>query len=288
MSDSLAEDASKPSPWTIAASDATFQAEVIDRSHQLPVVVDFWASWCAPCRMLGPILESLAEEYAGKFLLAKADTEKAQQAAAHFGVQSIPAVFSVIDGQPDDYFVGLLPESQIRLWLDRMLQRGDLARARRLEGSDPPAAMAIYRQALEENPNQVEASMGLARALAANSQHQEARDLIAALEKRGFLEPEGQRIKAQLELAQSQGDLGKLAAAAADANALPAQLQYAQALAGAGRYNEALDLCLSLVERDRSGVGEQARQTMVDIFRVLGADSDLARDYRRKLTMLLY
>ena len=276
------------SPWFVSVTDETFEKIVIEGSKERPVAVDFWAAWCGPCRMLGPLLEKLAEEYDGKFLLAKADTEVCQRAAMQFNVQSIPAVFSAVDGQVDDYFVGVLPEGQLHLWLGRMIERSEMAAARRDESGNPAAAEAVYRRVVAEKPNDIDATLGLARALLAQSKREEAQELIATLEKRGYLEPEAQRIKAQLDLGGERGDLAGLEKAAANRDDLPAQLRLAQGFAGAERFPEALDLCLTLVERDRPGVGEQARQLMIDIFRVLGPDSDVARDYRRKLTTLLY
>src|SRR5438876_7604816 len=144
-------DAPQKSPWVIDARQETFQQEVVERSRGVPVVIDFWATWCQPCLLLGPILEKLADEYQGKFLLVKAETEKLPNIAAAFGVQSIPAVYGLRDGQLVDYFVGLLSEAQIRAWLDRLLPTPAeqlVAEAARLEQSDPAAAEARYREAV--------------------------------------------------------------------------------------------------------------------------------------------
>src|SRR5215211_204542 len=112
---------SDPSPSIIEATPETFQRDVIDRSHEVPVLVDFWAAWCQPCRLLGPVLERLANEYEGKFLLAKADTERLPEIAASFGVRSIPAVYGLRDGQVVDGFVGVQPEAEIRSFINRLL-----------------------------------------------------------------------------------------------------------------------------------------------------------------------
>ena len=109
------------SPWIIDVTDENFEVEVLERSQTATVVVDFWAEWCGPCRMLGPILEKLAVEFDGNFILAKADTEKASKAAGQFGVQSIPAVYGLRDGQVVDGFMGALPEEQIRQWLQKLM-----------------------------------------------------------------------------------------------------------------------------------------------------------------------
>src|SRR5262245_40622728 len=110
-----------PSPWIIDVKTETFEADIVERSFEVPIVIDFWATWCQPCRQLAPLLESLANEYAGKFVLAKANVDELPQIAGAFGVQSIPHVFAVRDGQPIDQFVGVLTEAQLREWLGAIL-----------------------------------------------------------------------------------------------------------------------------------------------------------------------
>ncbi|MBC8872001.1 MAG: tetratricopeptide repeat protein [Planctomycetes bacterium] len=276
--------------WIVDTTAEAFENDVLARSRELPVVVDFWAEWCAPCRMLGPILEKLATEYAGRFVLVRADSDRLPEAAMSFGVQSIPAVFAVLDGQIADAFTGALPESQIRQWLDRMLLSDCLAQASRLETSDPKKAETKYREVLVESPNESAASIGLARVLLAQDREDEARDVIQQLEDRGFLEPEAEKVKAHLQLRDSSNiDVdSRREAAEANPDNLQAQLGLGEALAGNAQYQEALDIFLALVERDRRGVGEAARKLMIDIFRVLPADSDLVSEYRRKLSTVLY
>lgn len=278
------------SSYVVETTSRTFERDVFERSRELPVVVDFWAAWCGPCRMLGPLLEQLADQYEGRFVLVKANTEEVPDAAAAFGVQSIPAVFAVVGGKICSSFVGLLPEPQIREWLDQILTQGLLQEAQDAEPDRPEVAEALYRTALDQSPGDAHASIGLARTLLAQDRVQEAQSVLAQLESRGYLEPEAEKLKAVLAMRSKQGlDITEVrAAAAAQPENLALQLQLAEALSGIGRYQEALDLCLILVERDRKGVGESARQMMVDIFRVLPDDSELTRDYRRKLSMLLY
>lgn len=278
------------SPWITETTDNTFEQDVIERSRERPVVVDFWATWCGPCRMLGPILEKLAGEYAGRFQLVKAETDRNQQAAASFNVSSIPAVFAVVNGEVVDYFAGALPEPQLRAWLERLLAMADAADVQRLESTDPAAAIARYRELLAQHPNQPQLQIGLARVLQAQGELDEARKIIDKLEARGFLEPEAQQVKSALVLAsQPQGDLATLeAAAAAEPENLDKQLALARALAGAERYEEALQRALSVIQTRRDGPGEEARQLMIDIFRVLPGDSELTGTYRRKLASVLY
>ena len=283
------------SPWILEAKPETFQVDVIDRSRELPVVVDFWAEWCQPCRMLGPTLEKLAVEYAGKFLLVKAETERVPQAAEQFGVQSIPAVYALRDGELVDMFVGLLPEAQIRDWLDRLIPSPAellVAAARQLEASDPAAAEVKYREAASLAPDLPAATIGLARVLLAQNRIVEARTLVDELEARGFLEPEAERLKSQLELHVTGQQAGSVescrAAAAANPDDLELQLKLAESLAAAGEYEEALQVALALVERGRKQFTEPARKIMVDIFNLLPADSELTTNYRRRLSTALY
>jgi putative thioredoxin len=277
-------------PLLIDTSNETFDTDVFERSRDLPVVVDFWAEWCAPCRKLGPILERLAAEYAGRFVLARADSDRLREAAMRFRVQSIPAVFGVVDGEIVDAFMGALPESQIRMWLDRLLLTSCLAQAGRLEAADPVRAEEKYREVLAESPRETAASIGLARVLLAQDREDETRDVIRQLESRGFLEPEAEKVKAHLQLRESSNiDVdSRRQAAEADPDNLQAQLDLGEALAGSGRHQEALGILLSLVERDRHGVGESARKMMLDVFRVLPDDSELVQQYRRKLSTVLY
>jgi putative thioredoxin len=276
-------------PIVVEPTAETFVAEVVERSHLVPVVVDFWAEWCQPCRILGPILEKLAAEYQGRFVLVKADTEKLSEIASGFGVRSIPAVFAIRDGQVVDSFVGVLPEASIRAWLDRIMPTPAellVQEAKALEPSDLEAAGAKYQEAEILAPAESSPKIGLARVAMARGRLDEARVILGQLERRGFLEPEAETLKAQLT--EAVGDLDSLLA---DHQANPSnkarQRELAEALASAGRYEEALRLALDLVETDRRGSGEPARKLMIAIFQLLPADSSLANDYRRKLSVAL-
>lgn len=278
------------SPFVIHPTRETFDTDVMQRSQLVPVVIDFWAEWCAPCRMLAPILEKLADEYDGKFILAKVNTEEVPEAAAAFGVQSIPAVFGLIDGSIADTFMGAIPEAQIREWLNRLLNSRDLAEAKALEEHHPEDSEAKYRQVLQQTAGTPEASIGLARVLMSQQKEKEAEEIIAKLESRGFLEPEAQKIRAALQLHQ-KGDVDIDAARqAAEANPddLSAQFALAEALAGVEEHQAAMDICLDLIERDRKNMGETARTFMIEVLRALPEDDELVSEYRRKLAMLLY
>ena len=281
--------------WIVETSPESFSDDVLEQSKRVPVVVDFWAPWCAPCRALGPILEKLATDYGGRFILVKADTEKVPQQAADFGVQSIPAVYGVRDGKIVDYFMGLVPETQLRVWLDQFLPteaQNLTAEATRLVESDPATAEHKYREAMRLDSNEAAAPIGLAKLLLSQDRQEESRQLIVELERRGFLEPEAEKIRAALDLQDKGQRTGGIeecrAAAMANPDDLNLQFRLAEALAAVQRYNEALPICLDLVSRDRKGIGESARQVMVNIFRLLPDDSPLTSTYRRKLSMALY
>jgi putative thioredoxin len=288
-------DSAAKSPWVIDADEANFQRDAVERSRELLVVVDFWAAWCQPCRLLGPILEQLAVDYAGKFLLVKADVDKLPQVAAGFGVESIPAVYAVRDGQLVDFFVGLLSEPQIRAWIDRLLPtpaESLVAEGRRLAGSDQAAAESKYRAAIELDPNLAAAKIGLAELLLGQGRGDDVRSILNQLEERGFLEPEAEKLKAQIHLAQagaSRVDLDQLAAKVkANPSDLAAKLELAEALAGAQQYEEALEAALAIVSLHDKRFTDAARTLMVDIFRTLGDESELTTTYRRRLSTALY
>ncbi|MBI5761007.1 MAG: thioredoxin, partial [Planctomycetales bacterium] len=193
------------SPWIIDVTEENFDAAVVQRSNDVPVVVDFWATWCAPCRQLGPILEKLATEGAGAFLLAKVDVDQQPGIAQHFGVSSIPHVFAIHAGQLVNQFTGALPESQIREWLQTLQPSATeklLAEAKALEQTDPTAAEAKLREALELAPERSdEIQLRLARLMLAQHRLTESRDIITSLEeRRGYLEPEAEQIKAELDM----------------------------------------------------------------------------------------
>ncbi len=280
--------------YVLDVTSETFAREVIDRSWTIPVIVDFWAPWCAPCRQLGPVLEKLAGEYGGRFLLAKLDIDRNPDIAGEFGIRSIPAVLGIRDGAVYDGFVGAQAEAAVRIWLDRLLPteaEALTAQARGLETSDPREAEARYGQALALQADLPQAQVGLARLALAAGQLQTAAAWIAALERRGFLEPEAEKVKAELTLrAQAQG-AGSVEAARAALAAHPDDLglkfALAEALAAARQYADALALCLELVERDRKGYGERARQTMVAIFQLLPPDHELVTEYQRQLSLVL-
>jgi putative thioredoxin len=259
------------------------------------VIVDFWATWCGPCRQLAPILERIVEQHQGKVVLAKVNIDQAQDLAAAFAVQSIPYVVAIREGAPVSHFRGLLPEEQLQKWVEALLPSPAEQLVREgagLEAGDPAAAEQRFRQAVSLEPQNDAAKVHLARVLLTQDREDESRQLISELEKQGFLSPEAEKIKSALDLRQAAHEAGSVDDARKAAQAAPdnlkLQLRLADSLAADGRPEEALDICLDLIRRDKTGVGATAKQTMLKIFDVLGAESDLVGAYRRKLTSLLY
>jgi len=278
------------SPWIVDITRERFETDVLTRSQLVPIIVDFWAPWCQPCRTLGPLLEQMADEYDGRFVLAKVNTEELSDIAAQFQVQSIPTVFALFEEQVIDQFQGLMPEAELRRWIEGPLRIAKLREAGLAEASDIDRAVELYGEILADEPVHPQATARMADIRLAAGRIEDAKQLIEKLSARGFLEPEAERVQAALRFAEQV--VPPLEALRQTLEAEPTRLEsrfeLARALAADKQYQEALDHCLWLVERDKQGVGDQARQLMIDIFRVLPEDSQLTPDYRRKLASLLF
>jgi putative thioredoxin len=260
---------------------------VVERSREVPVVVDFWAAWCGPCRVLGPMLERLAEEGGGSWELAKVDVDANQQLAARFGVQGIPTVVGFRDGRPVAQFTGALPEAQVRAFLDDLVPSElDLATeqgALLLEGGDAAGAEAAWRAVLAADPAHIEAGTHLASLLIDRDQPAEALVLLDRLAPTA----EVARLRAAAHVLEGSGDLEVLATAAADPDDHAAGLAYGRALAAAGRHAEALERLVEVVAARVGPPSEDARAAMLDLFELLG-DHPLVTEYRRRLASALF
>jgi len=268
---------------------------VLERSRGVPVVVDFWAPWCGPCRALGPLLEQMAAEADGEFVLAKVNVDENPGVAGQFGVSGIPAVFAIRDGKVVDEFAGLLPEPELRQFLARLApSEADLlvATAAGAEGSDPAAADAGYRAVLKADPRHEAARVGLARVLLrGEGREAEAADLLRGIEV-GDHAREADRLRRVLKLreaAHSDADLAAARSATATApDSAEGYLRLGAVQAARGAYTEALETLLAAAERDKPLARGPVRELMVDIFNVIGVRSPEADAYRARLQSLLY
>lgn len=282
-------------PWIYKGTSANFEQEIVQKSQSVPVIVDFWAPWCAPCRQIAPILESAARAANGQFVLVKVNVDEQQELAMAFGVQSIPAVFALRNGQLADQFTGVLPEPQIRAWLAQF-QPSEidllLAEINQLAQSDLAAADERCREVIAEHPNDDKLKIAYLKLLTQHHRDPEAHAILDQLEARGFLEPEVENVKAQLDLRAAAADAGDVPEArqalAADPGNFELKIKLADALAVGQQYADALELCIEVVQQHTGEPREQAKQTMVKIFQLLGPEADLTHRYRRKLTTLLY
>lgn len=283
-------------PSIISATMETFREDVIEQSQIRPVVVDFWAEWCAPCRQLIPLLEKLTEEAAGAFCLVKVNVDECPEIAGAFGVQSIPFVVAMVAGQPVSQFAGIQTEPQLKEWLKGFLpspavEAYEQGQQHEADGS-PELAEATYRKASGLEPEAAEFRIAHARVLIELNRDQESREILDELNKRGFLEPEAQALVAQLEMRSQVEESGGVAEAkkALEANPsdLTLQLRLAEAYGADSRFEEACEMLLEIVKADRAGVGVQAKEVMVGLLTVMGAKSKLASEFRRKLATAFY
>jgi putative thioredoxin len=281
-------------PWTIDVGDADFEAEVITRSADTPVVVDFWAPWCAPCRALGPLLEQLTAEHAGAFVLARVNVDTAPEVASALSIRSIPAVLGFRDGALVAEFVGALGEVAVRDFLTRVLPtEADrlVADARGLlDAGDDQAAERLFRDALALDGRHARALVGLARMLGERGELAEARGLIDRVLPSAPVAPEAERLAARLRTkADGGGDEGTLRERlATDPTDLSARVHLGHVLAAAERYDEALTELLTAVRQDAHFDDDAARKAMIDIFSVLGSGHSLTERYRAELAKVLY
>ena len=282
-----------PQTTKVDVTSANFEQWVLAESHKRPVVVDFWAEWCGPCRVLGPVLEKLASEDGGSWLLAKIDTESNQELALQFQIRGIPAVKAFVNGTQVDEFVGVLPDYQIRQWLTSFVpstEDNKVEEAIALAGTDKAAALTMLTEVLEARPHHAQALLTLAK-WEAEAGNKEA--VTALLERIDLLERDkyAQEI-AQLELGLKGGASVSLEDAKAYAEAHPndmdAWMTLAQTLAAAQLYEEAMATYLKVIQSKQVDYKDPAREGMVALFDAAGFHSEVTRKYRSLLSQNLY
>jgi putative thioredoxin len=279
-------------PHVFDATTAGFETEVLQKSLEVPVLVDFWAEWCGPCKSLGPILEKLAGEYNGAFVLAKVDTEKEPQIAGAFQIRSIPTVFLLKDGQILDGFQGALPEGQVRQFLQH--HGIEPAQAPVEEGEpvalDPAAEVARLREAIAAEPDRDELKLDLAVALLQTGAAQEAEGLLDALPANLATDDRAVKARARLGFAALLADAPPAASLEAAIAADPGDLR-ARHLLGVHKIvgddpEGGLAQFLEMLQRDRDFDDGLPRRALIDAFRILD-DAELVGRYRRRMASLL-
>jgi putative thioredoxin len=278
-------------------SDASFMADVIEASRVQPVIVDFWATWCGPCRTLGPALEKAVTEAKGAVKLVKIDVDKNPGFAGQLRVQSIPTVYAFVDGQPVDGFQGAVPESQIKAFIDRLAGPAGPAQidevlamaAESLALGDIGGAAQAYAAALQIEPANVKAIAGLARCYLTGGDYERAAEVMQ-MAPADAKDLELDSVRAALKLAtEAPSETRALEdALARDPADHAARLDLAKALAGQGRFEEAADHLLTIIQQDREWNDQAARKQLLTVFEAAGQASEVAKQGRRRLSAILF
>ncbi len=302
--------AAQPAPADLVQdSDQTrFAKDVLEASRTVPVIVDFWATWCGPCKTLQPLLEKVVKEAKGKVKLVKIDIDKNQMLAQQLRIQSIPAVYAFFGGRPVDGFMGAVPESQVRQFVDRLVQAAGGAAGADGAGDELTAALdhakeavaegdfelagQIYTEVLEVEPENLAALAGLARCHLQAGKFDQAKTVLARVPARERTNAEIVAVQASLDLAQQAKAAGPVdqlkAKAAADPKDFQARLDLALAYWAGSQRQEAIDELLGMIKADRNWNEGAARQQLLKFFEALGFADPLAVDGRKRLSSILF
>jgi putative thioredoxin len=298
--------AAAPAADVVKDSDTNnFMADVIDASQEVPVIVDFWAPWCGPCKQLGPMIEKIVREAKGKVKLVKINIDENQVLAQQMRIQSIPAVYAFHQGQPVDGFAGALPESHLKQFVERLaalagdggggspVEQALEHAAAALDAHDLGQASALYSQVLAQEPENAKAIAGLARCYLAAGDMERARQTLDAAPESAAEDSDLQAARSAVELAEqaarAAGQLGALKIKVEqDPNDHASRLELATALHATGDTEAAIDHLLEIVRRNRAWNDEAARKQLLKFFEALGPTHELTVSGRRRLSSLLF
>ncbi len=287
------------SAWIKDGNAQNFMADVIEASRSVPVLVDFWATWCGPCKQLMPVLEKLIQEYDGRVKMVKIDIDQNRQIAMQLGVQSVPMVFAFYGGQPVDAFMGVISEKEVRAFIDRILA-GDKtpdpaellpAAKSELDAGNIAGAAVIYQEILTIDPQSVPAIAGLGLCYLKSNDAARAQSMLDKIPQKFRNQSDALALAAAIELKQSapKSPADELQTRVnADPKNQQARLDLATALAAQGQMQQAADILLESVRLDRSWNDQAARQQLIKILDTLGFDHEISVSSRRKLSSILF